>query len=346
MAWYGMVWYGMVWYGMVWYGMVWYGMVWYGMVWYGMVWYGMVWYGMVWYGMVWYGMVWYGMVWYGMVWYGMVWYGMVCCCCCCCEGTQHVPAGEIARHALPGQGAREQSAGVTLAGRVPTTTEGGGGGGAPWIGGGGGGGARVEEGGATCGSYPGALPRLAGGELLVLCEAAVVGVEGGAVTLEWGRHARVHGHSAPCPNIPQRWPFLVCSRGVAGGGWPVLLAFYGGEGRPRSCCVPAPSHLCSCFGVAASSPVVRARARVGHGGGRAQGREHKSTLMGIQLLACCVWFRCCPLVPVPVPCLREAARHSRRGVEARAGRMGSGGRPRRKRRHAGAGGPAGGRQWP
>ena len=55
------------------------------------------------------------------------------------EGTQHVPAGEIARYALPGQGAREQSAGITLAGRVPTTTEGGGGGGAPWCGGGGGG---------------------------------------------------------------------------------------------------------------------------------------------------------------------------------------------------------------
>ena len=91
------------------------------------IWYGMVWYGMVWYGMVWYGMVWYGMVWYGMVWYGMVWYGMVCCCCCCCCGTQHVPAGEIAGHGLPGQRAREQSAGVTLAGRVPTTTEGWGG---------------------------------------------------------------------------------------------------------------------------------------------------------------------------------------------------------------------------
>ena len=47
-----------------------------------------------------------------------------------------MPAGEIARHALPGQGAREQSAGVTLAGRVPTTTEGGavewGGGGRVW----------------------------------------------------------------------------------------------------------------------------------------------------------------------------------------------------------------------
>ena len=121
------------------------------------------------------------------------------------------------------------------------------------------------------------------------------------------------------------------------GRWPVLLAFYGGEGRPGSCCLPAPSHLCLCCGVAASSPVVRARARFGHGGGRAQGREHKSTIMGIQLLACRVWFRCCPLVPVPVSCLREAARHSRRGVEARAGRMGSGGRPRRTRRHAGAG---------
>ena len=133
-----------------------------------------------------------------------------------------MPAGEIARHALPGQGAREQSAGVTLAGRVPTTTEGGGGGGgggggAPWSGGGGG---RVEEGGATCGSYPGALPRLAGGELLVLSKAAVGGVEGGAMTLGWGRHARVHRHSAPCPNIPPRWPFLVCGRGVAGGAGP------------------------------------------------------------------------------------------------------------------------------
>ena len=90
---------------------------------------------------VWYGMVWYGMVWYGMVWYGMVWYVVVVVVV---EGTQHVPAGEIARHALPGQGAREQSAGVTLAGRVPTTTEGGGG-----RRGVGGGGARVEEGGVT-----------------------------------------------------------------------------------------------------------------------------------------------------------------------------------------------------
>ena len=104
------------------------------MVWCGMVWYGMVWYGMVWYGMLSYGMVWYGMVWYGMVWYGMVWYVVVVVV----EGTQHVPAGEIARHALPGQGAREQSAGVTLAGRVPTTTGGGGGGSAFCLGGGGG----------------------------------------------------------------------------------------------------------------------------------------------------------------------------------------------------------------
>ena len=39
-----------------------------------------------------------------------------------------MPAGEIATHPLPGQGAREQSAGATLAGRAPTTTVGGGGG--------------------------------------------------------------------------------------------------------------------------------------------------------------------------------------------------------------------------
>ena len=122
-----------------------------------------------------------------------------------------------------------------------------------------------------------------------------------------------------------------------GGRWPVLLAFYGGEGRPGSCGLPAPSHLCWSCVVAASSPVVRARARVGHGGGRAQGREHKSTNMGSLLLACCVWFRCCSLVPVPVPCVWTAARHSRRGVAARAGRMGSGGRPGRTRRHAGVG---------
>ena len=121
------------------------------------------------------------------------------------------------------------------------------------------------------------------------------------------------------------------------GRWPVLLAFYGGEGRPGSCGLPAHSHPCWSCVVAASSPVVRARARVGHGGGRAQGREHKSTNMGLQLLACCVRFRCCSLVPVPVPCVREAAPHSGRGVAARAGRMGSGGRPGRTRCHAGAG---------
>ena len=123
----------------------------------------------------------------------------------------------------------------------------------------------------------------------------------------------------------------------ARGRWPVLLAFYLGEGRPGSCCLPAPSHLCWSCVVAASSPVVRARARVSHGGGRAQGREHKSTIMGIRWLVCCVWFRCCSLVPVPVSLLREAARHCRRGVEAWAGRVGSGGRPRRKWRHAAAG---------
>ena len=44
-----------------------------------------------------------------------------------------------------------------------------------------------------------------------------------------------------------------------------------------------------------------------------------------------------PQVPVPVSRVWEAARHGRRGVQAWAGRVGSGGRPRRRRRHAGAG---------
>ena len=61
------------------------------------------------------------------------------------------------------------------------------------------------------------------------------------------------------------------------GRWPVLLAFYGGEGRPGSCGLPAPSHLCWCCVVAASSPVVRARARWSWGreGTRAGAQEHE-----------------------------------------------------------------------
>ena len=69
-----------------------------------------------------------------------------------------------------------------------------------------------------------------------------------------------------------------------------------------------------CHGVAASSLVVRARARVGQRGGRAQGREHKSTVTGILLVACCVWFGYGSLVPVPVSRVREAARHGRRAI--------------------------------
>ena len=72
-----------------------------------------------------------------------------------------MPAGEIARHALPGQGEREQSAGVTLAGRVPTTTEGGGGGGGFRLLSGGEG-ARVAVRGTTCPCDPGSLPRRGG----------------------------------------------------------------------------------------------------------------------------------------------------------------------------------------
>ena len=58
-----------------------------------------------------------------------------------------MPAGEIAGHALAGQGAREQSADATLAWRAPTTTEGGGGHDEE-------GGVRVGKGGFTCGTQP------------------------------------------------------------------------------------------------------------------------------------------------------------------------------------------------
>ena len=71
----------------------------------------MVWNGMVSYGMVRCGMLWYGVVWYGMLLFFLLW-------------RSHVPAGKTARHALPGQSAREQSAGTTLAGRALTTTMG------------------------------------------------------------------------------------------------------------------------------------------------------------------------------------------------------------------------------
>ena len=68
-------------------------------------------------------------------------------------------------------------------------------------------------------------------------------------------------------------PRVVPRRGW--GRWPVCLAVVGGEGRLGSSLPLAASHLCMCRGVAASSPVVRARARDGQRGGRAQGREHK-----------------------------------------------------------------------
>ena len=175
----------------------------------------------------------------------------------------------------------------------------------------GGGGVCVGKGGATC-ELPWCPPPSRGGRVTRPVRSGCGGGGGRGGDLGVGK-ARPGPRSLralpehPEAAVPRVWPW----RGR--GRWPVRLAFCGGEGRPGSCFLPAPSHLCKCCGVAASSPVVRARARVGLWGGRAQGREHKSTIMGIRLLACCVWFRCCSLVPVPVSRLREAARHGRRG---------------------------------
>ena len=67
---------------------------------------------------------------------------------------------------------------------------------------------------------PWSPPRSRGGRVTRPVRSGCAGGGSGAVTLGRGRHARVHGHSAPCPNIPPRWPFLVCGRGVAGGTGP------------------------------------------------------------------------------------------------------------------------------
>ena len=220
---------------------------------------------------------------------------------------------------------------------------------------------RGEGGGERRGGWghlwnsPWSTPRLRGGRATrpVRSSCGGVGGRGGDFGVEKDRPGPRTFRALPEHPAEVAVPRVRPWRGR--GRWPVLLAFYGGEGRPESCCLPASSHLCWSCVVATSSVVVRACAHVGHWGGRAQGREHKSTNMGLLLLACRVGFRCCPLVPVPVPCIRQAARHSRRVVEARAGRMGSGGRSGRTRRHAGAGpvavaggagGPAGGQQCP
>ena len=42
------------------------------------------------------------------------------------------------------------------------------------------------------------------------------------MTLGRGLHARVRGHTAPCPNIMRRWLFHVWGRGAAGGAGPCV----------------------------------------------------------------------------------------------------------------------------
>ena len=123
-----------------------------------------------------------------------------------------MPAGEIARHALPGQSAREQSAGATLAGRAPTTTGGGGGGMPPSVRGGGGR-ASLREGLPVRVTH--APSPAAGGGLAHVCET-----EAG-----WGAGWRDHlsgdlrGPGSPCfshsPAIGEGAYFL-CD---GGGGW-------------------------------------------------------------------------------------------------------------------------------
>ena len=158
---------------------------------------------------IWYGMVWYGMVWYGMVWYGMVWYVVVV--------VVRAPS-TCRREKLPdtlsmgrAQGSsRPASRWPGVCRQRPRGGGGGGGGAVVWRGGG----ARVEEGGATCGSYPGALPRCLGeGDPdLFLTEAGVGGLDGGTtcsgtcgapIPLASGRRSPTTGEGAICLRAPE-----------------------------------------------------------------------------------------------------------------------------------------------
>ena len=75
-------------------------------------------------------------------------------------------------------------------------------------------GGRVAEGGPTCLCDPCPLPRRGGRASALVSDGPGRGrgAERAEGTPRWGRHARVRGHSAPCLNIPPKWPFLVCHR--------------------------------------------------------------------------------------------------------------------------------------
>ena len=137
-----------------------------------------------------------------------------------------MPVGEIATHALPGQGTREQSAGATLAGRAPTTT--------------GGGGRRDEGGGGGCvrgggrghlWELPWSLPPSRGGRETRFVRSGWGGGRGPGGDLGVGKarpgprsHGALPKHPAEVA-VPRVGPRRDRGR------WPVRLAFVGGEGR-------------------------------------------------------------------------------------------------------------------
>ena len=147
----------------------------------------------------------------------------------------------------------------------------GGGGGRPGVGGGGGR-VYVGKGGATC-VLPWSPPPSRGGRVTRPVRSGCGGGGGRGGDLRVGkarpgpRSLRALPEHPAEVAVPRVWPW----RGR--GRWPVRLAFCGGEGRPGSCFLLAPSHLCRCCGVAVSSPVVRARGRLVPGGAGARVRR-------------------------------------------------------------------------
>ena len=133
------------------------------------------------------------------------------------------------------------------------------------------------------------------------------------------------------------------------GRWPVCLAVFGGEGRLGSS-LRWLLVTSACVVVWPPRPRWRGRVRTAISGeGGHKGGSTKSADKGLRQLACCVWFRYCSLVSLCPVCGRPRGTAGG-GLEVWAGRVGSGGRPRRGRgpwrSRGGPGGPAGGRRCP
>ena len=286
------------------------------------------------------------MVWYGMVWYGMVWYVVV---------VVKAPS-TCRREKLPDTLSLGRAQGSSRpASRWPGVCRQrprGGGAAVEWRGGGG---ARGGGWGHLWKS-PWSPPPSRGGRVTRPVRSGCGGGGGRGGDLGVGKARPGPRTFRALPEHPAEVAVPRVRPWRGRGRWPVLLAFYGGEGRPGSCCLPAPSHLCWSCGVAASSPVVRARARAsvmgegGHKGGSTRARtwvySRWRVVYGSGAVPWCLSL--CPAYRRPRGTAGGGSRPGPGAWVAAGGRVGRGAMRVRGpwRSRGGAGGPAGGRQWP